>query len=100
MPKFRLGLFLAMLGLAAFTLVFISVGLRWHTHRARASLYAQKEVDHTFKAADFARAARALATSEDDDDRADGARLRLYAALHARAARECTQLRERYEQSW
>ena len=43
---------------SAFTLIYMAVGIRWHVYRARAGEYAQMEVEHTFEAANFARAAR------------------------------------------
>jgi hypothetical protein len=98
MPTFRVRLFLAILAYALFALIFISVGIRWHVYRARASLYARQEVEHTFEAANFARAARTIGPSDDEQDLAEGYRQR--ASMHARAARECTQLREFYEKSW
>jgi hypothetical protein len=98
MPVFRVRVFLAMLGFATFTLLFVSVGIRWHVYRARASLYAQQEVEHTFEAAHFARAARASGGSIDEQGQALG--FRKLAEMHEKAARECTQLRELYEKSW
>ena len=98
MPTFRPRLFLAILGFATFTLLFLSVGIRWHVYRARASLYARQELDHTFEAAHFTRAA--LASGDAEDSRGEAASFRRLAQMHQRAARECTQLRELYERSW
>ena len=98
MPIFRVRVFFAILAFSAFTLLFMSVGIRWHVYRARASLYARQEVEHTFEAAHFARAARSSGGSEDDQAQAAG--FRKLAAMHEKAARECTQLRELYESSW
>ena len=98
MPIFRVRVFLAILAFAMFTLLYISVGIRWHVYRARASLYARQEVEHTFEAAHFARAARTSGGSE--DDQAEAAEFRRLAEMHKKAARECTQLRELYESSW
>jgi hypothetical protein len=98
MPTFRVRAFLAILGFAAFTLLYISIGIRWHIYRARAGIYAQQEVEHTFEAANFARAARTSGGSE--DEQAQAAQFRKLAEMHEKAARECTQLRELYEKSW
>ena len=98
MLTFRLRTFLAILAFSAFALTFLSVGLRWHTYRARASLYARQEVEHTFEAADFARAARTQTASEEDQAIALG--YRRLAAMHEKAALECTKLRELYEGAW
>ena len=98
MNGFRVRVFLGIMAFAAFTLVFMTVGIRWHIYRARASLYARKEVEHTFEAAHFLRAARTSGGS--DDDRGEAAHFRKLAEMHEKAARECTQLRELYENSW
>jgi hypothetical protein len=98
MPTFRVRVFLAILAFSAFTLVYVSVGIRWHIYRARASLYARQEVEHTFEAANFARAARTSGGSE--EDQAQAAEFRKLAEMHVKAARECTQLRELYEKHW
>jgi hypothetical protein len=98
MPAFRVRVFFAILAFSAFTLLYVSVGLRWHIYRARASLYARQEVEHTFEAANFARAARASGGSGDDQEQAAG--YRKLAEMHEKAARECTKLRELYENSW
>ena len=98
MPVFRVRVFFGMLAFAAFTLMFLSVGIRWHVYRARASLYARQEVEHTFEAANFARAARATGGSDEEHSQAAG--YRKLAEMHEKAARECTQLRELYENSW
>jgi hypothetical protein len=98
MPAFRVRVFLAILAFSAFTLAYISVGIRWHTYRARASLYARQEVEHTFEAANFARAAQTSGGSAADQVQA--AEFRKLAEMHEKAARECTQLRELYETRW
>jgi hypothetical protein len=98
MLTFRGRWFLVLLGFAVFTLVYIPIGIRWHTYRARAALYARQEVEHTFEAATFARAARNPGPTEDDHARA--AVYRKYAEEHERAALECTRLRQLYERSW
>ena len=98
MPVFRVRIFFGMLAFAAFALVFCTVGIRWHLYRAQASIYAQREVDHTFEAAHYARAARV--TGGSDEDQAQAAGFRKLAQMHEKAARECTQLRELYENSW
>jgi hypothetical protein len=98
MPVFRVRAFFAILAFAAFTLVYVSVGIRWHVYRARASLYARQEVEHTFEAAHFARAARTSGGS--DVNQAEAAQFRKLAEMHEKAARECTQLRELYENCW
>jgi hypothetical protein len=98
MLTFRVRAFVALLAFSAFTLLYISVGIRWHVYRGRASLYARQEVEHTFEAAHFARAARNPGDSPEARARADG--YRKLAELHEKAARECTRLRELYEHSW
>jgi hypothetical protein len=98
MLTFRVRTFVILLGFSAFTLIYMAVGIRWHVYRARAGEYAQLEVDHTFKAANYARAAR---TSEySDEGQARAAEYRRLAALHEKAALECTRLREFYEACW
>ena len=98
MPVFRVRVFLGMLAFAMFALVFCSVGIRWHVNRAHASRYARSEVEHTFEAAHYARAAQF--TGGSDEDQAQSVSFRKLAAMHEKAARECTQLRELYENSW
>ncbi len=98
MLTFRVRWFAALLAFSAFTLLYISVGIRWHVYRARASLYARQEMEHTFEAADLARAARSLGNS--DRERETAARYRRYAELHQKEARECTRLRRLYESCW
>ena len=98
MLTFRVRIFLAILAYSAFALVFLSVGIRWHIYRARASLYARQEMEHTFEAANCARAARYPGASAESQARAFG--YRKLAEMHEKAARECTQLRELYENCW
>jgi hypothetical protein len=98
MPVFRVRIFAGLLGFAAFLLVFFSVGIRWHVYRARASLYARQEVEHTFEAAHYAREAQITGSSEHEQAQAVG--FRRLAQMHEKAARECTQLREFYESVW
>lgn len=89
---------LAIAGFVAFTLLYVSVGIRWHTYRARASLYARQEVEHTFEAAHFARAALHPGYSAEASEKAAG--YRKIAETHEKAARECARLREFYENCW
>jgi hypothetical protein len=96
MLTFRTRTFLAILAFSAFTLVYISVGIRWHTYRARASYYAREEMEHTFEAAHYARAAR----NSGDTDEAQAIGYRKLAEMHERAARENSRLRELYENCW
>jgi hypothetical protein len=98
MPVFRVRLFFGMVGFAAFALVFCSVGIRWHVYRAQASIYARRELEHTFEALHYARAARM--TGGSDEDQAQAASYRNLARMHEKAARECTRFRELYENSW
>ncbi len=98
MLTFRVRWFAAILAFAIFALGYLSVGVRWHTHRARASAYAVREVEHTFEAANYERAARNPGYSDDAPQRADS--YRRFAEMHAKAARECARLRELYEQAW
>jgi hypothetical protein len=90
--------FVALLAFSLFTLLYISVGIRWHTYRAYASKYARQEVEHTFEAAHYARAARITGNSEEAQAQAN--RYRGLARQHERAARENSQLREFYEKCW
>lgn len=94
----RPGFFFLVLGLAAFTAIYIAVGIRWHTYRARAALYAQREVQHTFDAEHYRRAA--LQPAPDDESRNKVLRYRQIAEKHERAAQECGRLRELYESIW
>ncbi|WP_435008521.1 hypothetical protein P12x_005728 [Tundrisphaera lichenicola] len=98
MLTFRVRAFAILLAFSAFALVYISVGIRWHTYRARAGLYARQEVEHTFQAANFARAARDPGDSPETQARAR--EYRRLAKMHEKAARECTELREFYEACW
>jgi hypothetical protein len=98
MLTFRLRSFLILLGFSAFTLIYMAVGIRWHVYRARAGEYARREMEHTFEAANFARAARNSGYS--DEDQARAASYRKLAAMHEKVAHECTQLREFYETCW
>ena len=98
MLTFRVRTFLAILAFSAFALLYLSVGIRWHVYRARASLYARQEVEHTFEAANFARAARYPRHSA--ESQAKALECRKLAELHQKAARECTRLRELYEKCW
>jgi hypothetical protein len=98
MLTFRTNLFLVLIGFMIFTLGYVSVGIRWHTYRARASLYAQQEVEHTFEAARFARVARNRGDSPESEARA--IEFRKLAELHEKAALENTRLREFYESCW
>ena len=98
MLTFRVRTFLAILAFSAFTLAYMSVGIRWHVYRARASLYARQEVEHTFEAANLARAARNPGYSADSQARAVA--YRKLAEMHEKAARECAHLRELYEKFW
>ncbi len=98
MPTFRVRWFVALVAFGAFALGYISVGIRWHTYRARANLYSAREVEHTFEAANFLRAARNPGYAEDAPKRAES--YRKLAEMHTRAAEECAQLREIYERAW
>lgn len=98
MLTFRVRAFVVLLGFSAFALLYISVGIRWHSYRARAGEYARREVEHTFEAAHFARAARDPGDSPDARVRA--VEYRRLAVMHEKAARECTELREFYEGCW
>ncbi len=98
MLTFRTRLFLGLLAFVGFTLVSVSVGIRWHVYRANASKYARQEVEHTFDAAHFIRAANNPGDSADAPEKALG--YRKLANMHARAAREAAHLREFYERSW
>ncbi len=98
MLTFRVRAFAAALGFLAFALVYVAVGIRWHGYRAQASYYARQEVDHSFKAGDFARAARDPGDSDDAPRRA--VQYRKFASMHAKAAEECARLREFYERAW
>ncbi len=98
MLPFRTHLFLILVGFLIFTLGFVSVGIRWHTHSAKASMYAKREVEHTFEAARFARAARDRGDSAETEARAK--EYRRMAELHERAALENSRLRSFYESCW
>src|SRR5947209_2021357 len=98
MPTSRVRWFFVLLGFSAFTLLYMAVGIRWHVYRARAGEYARLETEHTFEAANYARAARNAGYSEEEQARA--ASYRKLAAMHEKAARECTQIREFYESCW
>ena len=98
MLTFRLRAFVILIAYAIFALLFIAVGIRWHVYRARASLYARQEMEHTFEAANLARAARDPGTSVESIARAK--ELRLLAEIHERAAIENARIRRLYESFW
>jgi hypothetical protein len=98
MLPFRTNVFLALIGLLVFTVLYVSIGIRWHTYRARASVHAQQEVEHTFEAARYARAARDRGDSPESEARAR--QCQKLADLHQKAAQENTKLREFYEKCW
>jgi len=95
---FSIRMYVALLGFLVFALLYVAIGIRWHTYRARASLYAQQEIDSTFKAAEYLRAARNPGFADDAPIRAK--EYRRLADMHTKAAEECTQLRQFYEQCW
>jgi hypothetical protein len=98
MLTFHTRTFVAIVAFSAFTLLFMSVGIRWHTYRARASFYARQEMEHTFEAAHYAMAARTPGDSDESQAQAIG--YRKLAEMHQKAARENARLRELYENSW
>ena len=98
MLTFRMRTFLALLAFLIFGLSFVTIGIRWHMYRAKAGIYAEQEMEHTFEAANLNRAARYPGYTPDASTRA--ARYRAMAATHIRAAEECARLRELYETCW
>ena len=98
MLTFRLRTFLGLIAFGMFLIVWVSVGIRWHCHRAEAAVYARQEVEHVFEAGNFARAARNSARI--DDATARVAQYRKLAEMHTRAAEECARLKDFYEKSW
>ena len=95
---FRTHLFLALVGFMAFTLVFVSVGIRWHTYAATAAMYAREEMEHTFEAADYARAAQDRGDTPESEARA--LECRRLARYHQQLAAKNAKLRELYQRSW
>ena len=95
---FNLRMYVALLGFLAFALLYVAVGIRWHTYRARASLYAQQEMKATFQADAYLRLARNPGFTADAPQKAVEYR-RLH-KMYAKVAAECTRLRELYEQAW
>ena len=98
MLTFRTRWFVAALAFAVFAIAYLCVGIRWHTYRARANLYSGREVEHTFEAANFARAARNPGYADDAPQKAEA--YRKLADMHKKAALECARLREFYEKCW
>lgn len=97
-PTFSVRWFAAAVGFLIFALAYITIGWRWHMNRARAAPYARLEVESTFRAADYQRAARNPGPGEDASRRAaEFARL---ARMHTRAAEEAGRLRRLYEEAW
>lgn len=86
------------LGFLAFALLYVSVGIRWHTYRARANLYAREEMELIFQAADYKRAANNPGLTEESIQRAQ--KYRRLAEMCTKAAEERTRLRELYEAAW
>ena len=95
---FSLRGFACALGFLAFALLYVAIGIRWHTSRARASLHAQQEMESTFKAADYRRAAMSPGTAADAPHRV--LEYRRLAAMHDKVANEARQLKELYERAW
>ena len=95
---FHFRTYVALLGFLAFALVYMSVGMRWHFYRAQAGIYAQQELESTFKAAEYLRAARNPGFTADAPIRAK--EYRRLADMHSKVAEEATRLREFYERSW
>ena len=95
---FSLWRFVAAVAFLVFALGYVSVGLRWHNNRARAATYAQQEMNATFRAADYQRAARNPGRSEDAPVRA--AEYRRLARMFSKVAEESGQLRKLYEEAW
>ena len=91
-------LFAGAIGFLVFALLYVSIGIRWHTYRARANLYAQQEMESTFQAAAYKRLARSPGLTEDSSRRA--LEYRRVAEMHARAAEESGRLRQLYEEAW
>ena len=98
MRTFRVRTFLVIVGFAIFTLIYVSVGIRWHIYRARASYHARQEVEHTFEAFSLIRASRVVGSSPEAQTRA--ANYRKLAEGHEKLARECARLRIFYENCW
>lgn len=86
------------LGFLVFALLYVAIGIRWHTYRAQASLHAQREMESTFKAADYRRAAMNPGTAPDAPRRAQ--EYRRLAAMHDKVADESRRLKEFAEQAW
>ena len=95
---FRLRTYVALLGFLAFALLYVSLGIRWHTYRAHAAVHAQREMESTFKAAEYLRAARNPGFAADAPIRVR--EYRRLADMHTKAAEEATQLRKFYEEAW
>ena len=95
---FNFRLYAALLGFLIFGLFYVAIGIRWHTYRAQAWHYAQREMEATLQADAYLRAARNPGAAEDAPRRAAEYR-RLY-KMYARVAEECTQRREFYERAW
>ena len=85
-------------GFLVFALVYVTLGIRWHTHRARAAVYAQQEMEATFRAADYKRAARTIGRTEADLARA--IEYRRLAEMCTRAAEEAAAICKQYEEAW
>ena len=98
LPAFSVRAFTVAVGLLIFALAYITIGLRWHINRARAAPHAQREMQSTFLAADYERAARNAGRGEDAPHRA--AEFARMARMHARAAEEAGRLRRLYEEAW
>lgn len=95
---FNLRLYAALLGFLAFGLFYVAIGIRWHTYRAQAAHYARREMEATLQADAYLRASRSPGASEDAARKA--AEYRRLHKMFARAAAECTELREFYERAW
>ncbi len=98
MLTFHIRSFVILVAFCAVVLAGVTVGIRWAFNRAEGAIYARRELDHAFEAANFRRAARRARAHPDSVDKVAG--LKRMAQLHEKASRECARLREQYETFW
>ncbi|WP_435018328.1 hypothetical protein TA3x_000292 [Tundrisphaera sp. TA3] len=98
MLTFHIRSFMILIAFCAVVLAGATVGMRWAFNRAEGAMYAQREMEHTFEAANFRHAARQAQADPNGVGKIAG--FKQLARQHEKAARECARLRELYESRW
>ena len=99
MPIFRVRAFLAILAFAIFTLLYISVGIRARLPGPSVALRPSRRSSIPSRRPTSLEPPGPQADRSPDSE-PGAAEFRRLAEMHEKAARECTQLRKLYENSW